>query len=198
LKYLPKSFYQGDDVTLIARNLLGKQLITVVNGVTTGGIIVETEAYSGATDRACHAFPDKKTARTAVMYLPGGVAYVYFVYGMHHMFNVVTNVAGRADAILIRAIEPTIGLATMKARRGIDLLDYRLTGGPAKTAQALGIDLSFNREDLQGNKVAVIEGVEVAGSALAISPRIGVEYAGEDAQLLWRFYIQDNIFVSRK
>lgn len=198
MKYLPKSFYQGDDVTLIARNLLGKQLITVVNGVTTGGIIVETEAYSGATDRACHAFPDKKTARTAVMYLPGGVAYVYFVYGMHHMFNVVTNVAGRADAILIRAIEPTIGLATMKARRGIDLLDYRLTGGPAKTAQALGIDLSFNREDLQGNKVAVIEGVEVAGSALAISPRIGVDYAGEDAQLLWRFYIQDNIFVSRK
>ena len=198
LKYLPKSFYLDDDVTQIARNLLGKQLITSINGLETGGKIVEVEAYCGATDRACHAFPDKVTPRTAVMYLPGGIAYVYFVYGMHHMFNVVTNVEGRADAILIRAIEPNIGLETIKRRRGMDFYDFRLTGGPARVAQALGIDISLNKESLQSSRVRIIEGESIHAAEVETSPRIGVDYAGEDALLPWRFFLKANPFVSRK
>ena len=113
---LPESFYQRPNVVKIARELLGKVLFTSVGGVVVGGMIVETEAYSWK-ERGCHAFGGRKTARNAVMFGKGGYAYVYLCYGMHNMFNIVTNVEDVADAVLIRALEPLEGLEEMKRRR---------------------------------------------------------------------------------
>lgn len=197
IKYLSKSFYQGPDVVEIARHLLGKYLFSSVNGFETGGRIVEVEAYCGARDKASHAFPDKVTPRTRVMYEAGGIAYVYFVYGMHHMFNVVTNIEGRADAVLIRAIEPIHGTAIMQERRQLTKTDYQLTGGPARLAQALGIDLTMNQASLFSNKVWITEGESISANEIAVTTRVGVDYAEEDALLPWRFFIRDNPFVSR-
>lgn len=198
IKYLSKSFYQGPDVVEIARNLLGKYLFTSINGFETGGRIVEVEAYSGAIDKASHAFPDKVTQRTRVMYEAGGIAYVYFVYGMHHMFNVVTNIEGRADAVLIRAVEPIRGTVLMQERRQLIKTNYQLTGGPARLAQALGIDLTMNQESLHSNKVWLTEGEAIPESEIVVAKRVGVDYAEEDALLPWRFFIKDNEFVSRR
>ena len=109
---IPKSFYQREDVVKIAQELLGKYIFTQVDGKVTAGMIVETEAYNGRNDKACHAFL-KRTKRTEVMYQPGGLAYIYLCYGIHHLFNIVTNRSGLADAVLIRAVEPAFGLQTM-------------------------------------------------------------------------------------
>lgn len=195
--YLPKSFYQRAGVVQIARELLGKQLFTLVDGQRTGGTIVEVEAYCGASDSACHAFPNKKTARTEVMYQPGGIAYVYLIYGRYNMFNVVTNTAGSADAVLIRAIEPHTGLELIKRRRGQNMVDQRLTGGPARLAQALGIELAMNAFSLHGDSIWIEQGMPVATKDVAVSGRIGVENAGSGALLPWRFFLSGNPFVSR-
>src|SRR5688572_17572419 len=104
---LPKDFYLQPNVVQISRDLLGKFLYTQIDGILTGGMIVETEAYSGENDKACHAHLGRRTNRTEIMYAEGGVAYVYLIYGIYNLFNIITNVAGRADAVLIRAIEPT-------------------------------------------------------------------------------------------
>ncbi len=194
---LPAGFYRGTDVVAIARNLLGKQLNTCFGDDYTAGIIVETEAYCGATDRACHAFGDKRTARTEVMYATGGVAYVYFVYGLHHLFNIVTNKEGAADAVLIRAIEPVAGLEVMQARRGVAENDKRLTGGPARLTQALGITVADNKTSLTGDKIWLSEGRYYPGNEIVATTRIGVDYAGTDALLPWRFFIRGNNYVSK-
>ena len=194
---LPKNNYLGRDVVKMARNLLGKKLWTNFNNHLTAGIIVEVEAYCGATDAACHAFPDKKTPRTKIMYETGGLAYVYLVYGMHHLFNIVTNVEGKADAVLIRAIEPCEGEELMKVRRQRQQRDKLLSGGPARLTQALGITVDDNKTNLQGDKIWLTEGKIYQDKNIVTSTRIGVEYAGEDALLEWRFHIKDNKFVSK-
>ena len=194
---LPISVYQDNNVVRVARNLLGKQLWTNFNDVLTAGKIVEVEAYCGATDRACHAFPNKRTPRTQIMYEGGGVAYVYLVYGMHHLFNIVTNVEGSADAVLIRAIEPVTGEDFMMDRRNVNQSNKLLTGGPARLTQALGITVEHNKTDLQSEQIWLTEGKSYADSDIFISTRIGVEYAGADALLPWRFHIKDNKYVSK-
>lgn len=191
------SYYMDPDVAGIARDLLGKLLWSNIGNQLTAGIIVETEAYCGATDRACHAYPDKRTKRTEVMYSIGGIAYVYLVYGMHHLFNIVTNTEGNADAVLIRAIEPIEGLEIMKLRRGIDNNNKLLTGGPARLTQALGITVANNKTNLQGDEIWLSEGTNISDEMVVASSRIGVDYAGEDAQLPWRFNIKGNKFVSK-
>lgn len=194
---LPLSFYTNSDVVQVAHDLIGCKLCTNINGIVTGGIIVETEAYNGRTDRACHAYPNKRTPRTEIMYVKGGVAYVYFVYGMHYLFNVVTNKKNFADAVLIRAIEPTIGIEEMMLRRNQQVCSNLLTGGPARLTQALGINKEMNGISLLKNSVWIE--LSKSNSALEVteSKRIGVDYAGEDALLPWRFSIIGNKFVSK-
>lgn len=194
---LAGNYYLSDDVVQLAREFLGKQLHSMINGVHTSGKIVEVEAYCGAKDRACHAFPNKRTPRTETMYLAGGVAYVYLVYGMHHLFNIVTNRAGHADAVLVRAIEPIEGLGVMMERRKLNSNTNLLTGGPARLTQALGITIINDREALNGDKIWLTEGELINHQMIQASTRIGVEYAGEDALLPWRFSIRGNKYVSK-
>lgn len=195
---LSKSFYQRSDVTQIARELIGKLLFTNIEGVICGGRIVETEAYSWK-ERGCHAFNKRKSARNAIMFEPGGYAYVYFCYGMHHMFNVVTNKKDNAEAVLIRAIEPVVGLEEMKARRGILRSPFQLTAGPGKLTKALGIDRKLNGKLLMDDEVWIEDADEkISKNAIVASPRIGIDYAGDDALLTWRFYLLENRWVSKK
>lgn len=195
---LSKSFYQRSDVTRIARELLGKLLFTNIEGVICGGRIVETEAYSWK-ERGCHAFNERKSERNAIMYESGGHAYVYFCYGMHHMFNVVTNKKDHAEAVLIRAIEPVAGEEDMKARRGILKSPFQLTAGPGKLTKALGIDRKLNGKLLVDDEVWIEDaGEKVNKNSIVASPRIGIDYAGDDALLPWRFYLKENPWVSKK
>ncbi len=195
---LPPAFYRRADVVRIARELLGKFIVTGRSGRVTAGMIVETEAYVGPTDRACHAYGGRRTARNEAMYAAGGVAYVYLCYGLHALLNVVTHRAGEPYAVLIRAIEPVEGLALMRLRRGPRVPERRLTAGPGSLTRALGIDLRHNGVSLAGPAVRFEDrGVRVSPSGIAARPRIGVEYAGADARRLWRFYLRDNPWVSR-
>jgi DNA-3-methyladenine glycosylase len=195
---LAESFYKRKDVVRIARELLGKALFTSHEGVVTGGIIVETEAYSW-TERGCHAYGKRKTPRNTVMFGPGGVAYVYFCYGMHYLFNVVTNTQDAPEAVLIRAIEPIAGIEQMQMRRGALKQQRHLTSGPGKLTKALGIDRNFNGKSLLGNEVWIEEvGTKILSGQIEASPRIGIDYAGDDAALPWRFTIKGNPWVSAK
>jgi DNA-3-methyladenine glycosylase len=194
---LPSDFYERKDVVKVARDLLGKGLFTNINGVTTGGVIVETEAYSWK-ERGCHAFGAKKTQRNAIMFEKGGHAYVYLCYGMHHLFNVVTNKEGVADAVLIRALEPLVGLEEMQLRRGTLSSTFHLTSGPGKLTRALGIDRTFNAKFLLNSEVWLEDlGHKYAKDTIHASERIGIEYAGDDARLPWRFTIKGNKWISR-
>ena len=195
---LPREFYTRANVLTVARELLGRLLVVPAsNGARVSGIIVETEAYRGPQDRASHAYGGRRTARTRTMYAIGGTAYVYFVYGMYHQFNVVTSVADVPHAVLVRALEPVEGLALMRRRRRGRPLDG-LTSGPGKLCLALGIDRGFDRTDLLGGRVFVEEGRgPVRRSAVAVGPRVGIDYAGEWADKPWRFWIRDSPFVSR-
>jgi len=194
---LTKDFYLDQDVTNIAKHLLGKVLVTRLDDKLTSGIIVETEAYCGRTDRASHAFPNKVTGRTQTMFKEGGLAYIYFVYGMHHLFNVVTNLVGQPDAVLIRSVEPTQGVKWMKKRRRMDRVDRFLTGGPARLTQALGISVNFNGISLLGDQIWIEEGYQPSSNLIMVSTRVGVDYAGTDAQLPWRYFLKENPFVSK-
>ncbi len=193
---LDASFYQRTDVVQVARDLLGKVLATRQNGVLTAGMIVETEAYSWR-ERGCHAYRGKQTRRNAAMFLPGGHAYIYLCYGMHHMVNVVTNLEGVAEAVLIRALEPLQGLSTMQARRGVAKTEA-LTSGPGKLAAALGVDRSVNGKPLTGEEIWISEGERILPERITTSPRIGIAYAGEDAKLPWRFYIRGHVCVTQQ
>ncbi len=191
---LTKSFYRRTDVVKIARDLLGKSLFTQIDGITTGGIIVETEAYSW-TERGCHAFQKRKTGRNAIMFEEGGFSYVYLCYGIHYLFNVVTNVSDIPEAVLVRALEPTHGMEEMRIRRGAGL---QLTSGPGKLTRALGIDRKFNGKSLLSDEIWIDDRPgKPAQGKIASGPRIGIDYAGEDAALPWRFWLKDNPWVSR-
>lgn len=195
---LPESFYAGDDVIAISRNLLGKYLFSKIDGLVSGGYIVETEAYNGIIDRASHAYGGRFTPRTQTMYLPGGVAYVYLCYGIHEMLNVVTSVEGQPHAILIRAIQPTVGLDLMLARRNMAAIKPNITMGPGSVAKALGVSRKQNGMSLQSDTLWIEDqGLSFPDEAIAAVPRIGVDYAGDDAQLPYRFYVKGNIYVSK-
>ena len=196
---LPKSFYTRPDVVQVAQELLGKYLFTNINGILTGGMIVETEAYSGENDQACHAHLNRRTRRTDIMYHEGGVAYVYLVYGIYHLFNIITNQQDRADAVLVRAIAPEEGIAEMLLRRNMQAVKPNLTAGPGVMSIALGINKKLYGADLTGDTVWLEDrGIPIASAHIATGPRIGIDYAGEDAQLPWRFWLKGNKWVSRK
>lgn len=194
---LPKEYYLEGDVVKLARSFLGKYLHSSFENRHSVGKIVEVEAYCGASDKASHAFPNKRTPRTETMYKAGGIAYVYLVYGMHHLFNIVTNRAGLADAVLVRAIEPVEGVGAMKQRRRLEQTSKLLSGGPARLSQALGITTQNDATDLSGDKIWITYGELVDESEIVASKRIGVDYAGEDALLPWRFHIRGNKYVSK-
>lgn len=197
---LTAAFYRRPDPVLIARELLGKHLVTDFDGQRTTGRIVETEAYRAPDDRACHAYGDRRTARTETMFQAGGVAYIYLCYGIHHLFNVVTGPADAAHAVLIRALEPVEGLEIMLARRGLEGVRPQLTAGPGVMSKALGIERSFDGASLLDPSSPIwIEdrGSAPAAEAIAAGPRIGVDYAGECAGRPWRFYVKDNPWVSK-
>jgi DNA-3-methyladenine glycosylase len=195
---LEKSFYERPDVVRVAKDLLGKALFTRIDGVVTGGMIVETEAYSWK-ERGCHAYQSKKTSRNEIMFEPGGFAYVYLCYGIHNLFNVVTNGNGIPEAVLVRAVEPTEGIEEMKLRRPKLVNELHLTSGPGKLTKALGIDRNFNGKSLLGSEIWIEDiGIKVSASRIESSPRIGIDYAGDDALLPWRFTIRDNRWVSKR
>ncbi len=198
---LPRSFYLRPDVVQIARDLLGKHLVTRMDGLITSGIICETEAYAGVTDKASHAYGGRRTARSEVMYARGGTAYVYLCYGMHSLFNVVTNDKDIPHAVLIRGIIPVEGVKTMLQRAGKQKVSKDFGIGPGKVAKILGIHYSNTGLDLtlKENASASIwiedRNVEICEADLLSAPRIGVDYAGADALLPYRFrIIRDNLF----
>lgn len=196
MKKLSRKFYQEKDVTIIARQLLGKRLVTQLNGVRTSGIIVETEAYAGVIDRASHAWNNRRTQRTEIMFGPGGTAYVYLCYGIHYLFNVVTNVANTPHAVLIRALEPVDGIAEMRLRYS-PKTSATLTAGPGSLSKAMGINAALNGESLTGDKIWIEAGAPIPDERVVVSTRVGVQYAGADALLPYRFSIKDNKWVSK-
>lgn len=196
---LDESFYLNSDVVEIAHNLVGKVLCTRLHGQPmTSGLIVETEAYSGRNDKACHANDGTRTERTEIMYHRGGVAYVYLCYGIHHLFNVVTNVEDQADAVLIRAIKPLDGIETILERRKSQALKPAVAAGPGRLTQALGITTDYYGTDLRGDEIWIEDrGQLISEESIVSSPRIGVDYAGEHAKRNWRFSVEGNPWVSR-
>lgn len=191
---LKREFYLDEDVVGISRRLLGKLLVTNLNGGIRGGMITETEAYRGVTDRASHAYGDRRTNRTEVMYGMGGKAYVYLCYGIHHLFNVVTSEADVPHAVLVRGIFPVIGKALIEKSTGKNSNMYRNFNGPGKLSDALGIRSAHSGEDLLGEHIWIEEsGLTVSGEQIISGPRIGVDYAGDDALLEYRFRIREEI-----
>jgi DNA-3-methyladenine glycosylase len=189
---LPASYYQDDDVIEIARDLLGKTLVTKINNKITGGIITETEAYVGITDKASHSYGGRRTKRTETMYNEGGVSYVYLCYGIHHLFNIVTNSKDVPDAVLVRAIYPTIGVDEILKRRRASSLTKKLCVGPGKVSAALGIDKTHDNISLMGKTIWLEDtGIKIKPKDIHVGPRIGVDYAGKDALLPYRFWIEN-------
>ena len=187
---LPVSFYTRDDVVMIARELLGKTLCTRINGGLAKVVITETEAYAGVGDRASHAYGGRRTARTEPMYAKGGIAYVYLCYGIHHLFNVVTNVEGVPHAVLIRAGTPVTGEKLMLRRRGRQRVDKASLAGPGSLSKALGITTRLTAASLQGDRIWIEENrVEPNFSRISTGPRVGVDYAGKDAKRPYRFIL---------
>jgi DNA-3-methyladenine glycosylase len=195
---LPREFYTRANVLAVARQLLGKLLVVPAqDGTRVSGLIVETEGYRGPEDRASHAYGGRRTNRTETMYQIGGTTYVYFVYGMYHQFNVVTNLREIPHAVLVRALEPVEGIRWMRQRRP-GQSDHSLTNGPGKLCLALGIDRALDRADLLGDRVWIEEGEgRISSFAIASGPRVGIDYAEEWAEKPWRFWLKSNPFVSR-
>ena len=196
---LGPSFYQRDDVVSISKELLGKSIYTTFDGVKTGGVIVETEAYRAPDDKACHAYNNRRTKRTETMFEAGGVAYVYLCYGIHHLFNVVTGPKEVAHAILIRAVEPVENIDEMLKRRNFSKLKTNLTAGPGTLTKALGISTAHDSSILYGNKSPIwIEdrGEGFLEKEIIASPRVGVGYAEECALWDWRFRVKDSKWTS--
>lgn len=196
MKLINESFYLQEDVTLIARQLLGKMIISETAGIRTSGIITETEAYAGESDRASHAYGGRRTPRTEAMYEKGGSAYVYLCYGLHRLFNVVTNRAGVPHAVLIRAIHPIEGIEAIQQRLAAQRFKPGCIG-PSKVSAALGITLSHNKASLITGEIRIAETkILINSSSIIVGPRIGVDYAGADAQLPYRFRVWPEMLES--
>ena len=194
---LPADFYQREDVLLISRELLGKVLCTNFHGKLTSGIIVETEAYAGVTDKASHAYGGRRTKRTETMYAKGGSAYVYLCYGIHHLFNIVTNKENIPHAVLIRAIQPRDGIEIMLQRRNKKKVDHSLTAGPGSLTRALGITVKDLGTLLMDNLIWLEDqNINYTNQDILATPRVGIQYAGKDAQNPWRFQIENSPWVS--
>ena len=200
MKKLPLNFYKKTDVVAIARELIGKIVVTNINGKITSGRIVETEAYVAFTDKASHAYNGKRTARNEHMYAVAGTAYIYICYGIHQMLNIVTNNKDVPDAVLIRALEPFAGIDIMLLRTGKSALNYSLTKGPGNVGKALGIFKAHSGGNLLDNQIYITEDKNfiVESEMIGSSKRIGVNYAGEDALLPYRFYLKGNKYVSAR
>lgn len=195
---LSYSYYLNQDVLFLAKDLLGKVLVTQIDGKITSGIIVETEAYFGIQDKASHAYGGRRTNRTEIMYSKGGISYVYLCYGIHHLFNIVTSVENEPHAVLIRAIEPLTGKDIIEERRNMSFSKAAVSSGPGSAAKALGIDNSFNKKDLGGDEIWVEDhGIRYTEEEIAAVPRVGIAYAQEHALLPWRFFIKGNKYVSK-
>ena len=198
MKKVPLSFYNRKDVVKIAKELLGKIIVTCFDGEITSGRIVETEAYAGIVDKASHSFAGKRTARNEHMYSAAGTAYTYICYGMHQMMNIVTNEKEIPDAVLIRAIEPLEGIDIMLKRTGKKTLDKTLTRGPGNVGKALGIFKHHSGLYLLDDDIYVLDdSKKIPDEEIGISKRIGVESAGEDGLLPYRFYVKGNKYVSK-
>lgn len=199
MKKINLDFYQRADVLQISRELMGKLLVTKWNGIVTSGRIVEVEAYAGVIDKASHAYGGRRTRRNEVMYASGGFAYVYLCYGIHHLFNVVTNNKDIPHAILIRSLEPVKGIDEMLRRTEKEKFDNTLTRGPGNVSKALGISTINSGMSLKSGELFLADdGFVYSKKEIHASPRIGVDYAGKDALLPYRFYIKGNPFVSGK
>lgn len=193
------TFYLGTDVVDVARRLLGKKLCTMINGEFTSGIITETEAYEGIIDKASHAYGGRHTNRTKTMYESGGISYVYLCYGIHHLFNVVTNLEGVPHAVLVRAVKPLDGIDIMMRRRNKSALNTTLTSGPGALSQALGITTLYNGTPLSEDTIWIEDaGTKLKPSEIVKTTRIGVDYAKDHALWPYRFYIKDETWVSKK
>nr|WP_243435971.1 DNA-3-methyladenine glycosylase [Acanthopleuribacter pedis] len=191
---MPREWYARDTLT-VARALLGRVLVHQNDqGVRVGGRIVETEAYHQDGDEAAHSFGGQ-TARNAVMFGPPGFLYVYFIYGMHHCLNVVTEVEGVGAAVLIRGLEPLEGENLMQQRRGPKITRRQLTNGPAKLCAALGVAREHDGSDLTGTALFIEEGTAVADTEVVTATRIGIS---KSADFPWRFYIKGNDWVSKR
>ena len=197
---LPLEFYRRDTAT-VARDMLGCRLVRILEGARLSGVIVETEAYVGADDRACHGFGGRPSPRTAPLFESGGITYIYFVYGMHWCLNAVTHSAGSPEAVLIRALRPTEGTDRMRTLRHAKTkiaTDISVANGPAKLCQALAIDGALNRASLTGLQLWIEpRDQEILDEQIVSSPRIGVDYAGPAALWPLRFYLRDEPCVSR-
>ena len=194
---LQADFYQREDVLAISRDLLGKVLYTQFEGNLTSGIIIETEAYAGVTDQASHAYGGKRTKRTKTMYLSGGTVYVYLCYGIHHLFNIVTNKENIPHAVLIRAIQPQDGIEIMLQRRNKKKVDGTLTAGPGSLTQSLGITVQNSGISLMNNLIWLEDqNIFYNNKAILASPRVGVQYAGKDVNNPWRFRVKNHPWVS--
>jgi len=195
---LLESFYLNNKVTEVARNLLGKYLFTCINGIITGGYIVETEAYNGVIDKASHAYGNRQTPRTQTMFAQGGIAYVYLCYGIHEMLNVVASVEGQPHAVLIRAVNPMVGIDEMLYRRNMAVIKPNITAGPGSVGKALGISRKLNGISFQSDELWIEDqGLSFMDDQIAAVPRIGVAYAAEDALLPYRYYVKGNVYVSK-
>jgi len=195
---LTSDFYLRPDVVQIAKELLGKMLITNIDRRLTAGIIVETEAYAGVIDKASHAWSGRNTTRTQTMYLAGGTAYVYLCYGIHHLFNVVTNREQVPHAVLVRALEPVKGINTMLQRRNKEKLDFTLTSGPGSLSEAMGIKTTHSGIDLQGKQIWIEDtGLTIPETDIIASPRVGVGYAEDHALWNYRFRVRGNKWTSK-
>jgi len=197
MQKLPREFYLSTNTAKIARDLLGKLLVVPdETGRRVSGMIVEVEAYLGKADRAAHSFGGRRTARNEVMYGGGGHVYVFFVYGMYYQLNVVTGPVEHPHAILIRGIEPVEGIEVMRERRG-EMKETNLTSGPGKLSIAFGVTRDLNGADLTDDRIWLEEYRSFSKKQIEIGKRIGIDYAGEDAEKPLRFWVKENPFVSK-
>lgn len=192
---IPKEDYLNDPFQIAQEKLLGAYLCSMTDGLLTVGKITELEVYMGSVDKACHAFGNRRTKRTEVMFHQGGCAYMFLVYGLHHQFNVVVSPENEPNAILIRSLEPVVGIDVMKQRRKTDKIE-NLTTGPGKLCQAMGLSVhTHNGADLTGDQIWICP--KDKNYEIDCTPRIGIDYAEEFKDKLWRFFIKNNKFISR-
>ena len=193
---LEKEFYTRTDTIKIAKELLGKKLVSNFGGNITSGIICETEAYCGTKDRGCHAYNGRFTDRTKIMYAVGGVVYVYLCYGVHYLFNVITHIEGEPHAVLIRAIAVQDGLQTILKRRNKTSPDAGLGAGPGLVSACLGFTTKHTGLSLSGNKVWIEDAERIPEKNIIKSARVGMTFEGKYKRIPWRFRIKGSQFTS--
>lgn len=196
---LPQDYYLSSDVVYLAQDLLGKIIMSKVDGLLTSARIVETEAYMAPEDRGSHAYGDKRTKRTEPIFRAGGISYIYLCYGIHNLFNVVTGPKETAHVVLIRAVEPIEGIEVMRKRRDIKQSDLNLTNGPGKWTIAMGIDRNHNATPIyqKTSSIKILNQPRINAERVQVSERVGIAYAGECALRPWRFRIKHNSWTSK-